>query len=294
METTRNFIYQAVPGFFYHDEEPVGPHFRATTQPGLGLINRAYETDVFFDPEGKRTQWERFVYFLEHQNQLAPGVVQYKLVYVIRHGQGYHNVKESEIGRQEWNSHWSHLDGDSRITWSDSFLTETGRQQAQALNGFWQSSIRDLRMPTPQSVYTSPLARCLETTRITYSGLNLLPDHPSRAIVKEGLRERFGEHTCDRRSTRSWIASNYPEYAIEPSLTETDEQWRPDRRETEAEVVDRVRKLLDGIFSNDDRTIISFTAHSGLIRALYSATSHREVWVAAGTLVPVLVKAEAL
>ncbi|KAI5860304.1 phosphoglycerate mutase-like protein [Durotheca rogersii] len=292
MPSTKSFTYQAVPGFFRHDNEPTGPQFRATTQPSLGLIDRSYETDSAFDPEGKKTQWERFVHFLEQQNRAGRGGVLYKLVFVIRHGEGHHNVKEAEVGRHAWDAHWSLLDGDGRVTWSDAKLTEKGKQQAQVLNAFLRESVASVKMPTPQTYYTSPLARCLETTRIAYSGLDLPADRPFVPIVKEGLRERYGEHTCDRRSTRSWIASSYPQYVIEPSLTEDDELWKPDRRETAAEVVDRVKHLLDDIFTHDDKHIISFTAHSGLIRGLYEAVQHNDVWVSAGALVPVLVRAE--
>ncbi|KAI1401923.1 phosphoglycerate mutase-like protein [Hypoxylon fuscum] len=292
MTAAKNFTYEAVPGFFRHDEELTGPQFRATTQPALGLINRTYETDAVFDLEGKKTPWERFVYFLEHLNQQGRGKVLYKLVFLIRHGEGYHNVKEAEVGREAWDSHWSLLDGDDHTNWSDASLTEKGRQQAQALNAFWQNAIENTGMPSPQRYYTSPLARCLETTKIAYSGLDVPSDRPFKPIVKEKLRECFGEHTCDRRSTRSWIVANYPEYEIEPSLAENDEKWKADRRETDDEIADRVRELLDDVFSNEDGKIISFTAHSGLIRALYNVTNHRDVWVQAGAMVPNLIKAE--
>ncbi|KAI0842609.1 phosphoglycerate mutase-like protein [Hypoxylon sp. FL0890] len=288
----KTFRYKAVSGLFSHDKDITGPNFRATTQPGLGLIDRAYETDAVFDPEGKKTQWERLIHHLDHHNQQGEGHVQYKLLFLIRHGEGYHNVKEAEVGRDSWNSHWSLLDGDDHKNWSDAHLTEKGRQQAHVLNDFWQESLKDPGIPAPQRYYTSPLARCLETTRITYSGLDVPSDRPFKPIVKENLREWFGKHTCDRRSTRSWIAFNYPEYEIEPSLTEADERWKPDHRETEGEIADRVKTLLDDIFNSEDKTILSFTAHSGFIRTLYRVTGHRDVWVAAGAMVPVLIRAE--
>lgn len=149
-------------------------------------------------------------------------------------------------------------------------------------------------MPLPERHYTSPLARCLETTRLGFSGLEPgSADRPFRPVViKELLRERLGRHTCDRRSTRSWIQSHYPEFEIEAGFAENDELWDPDRRETPGEHVVRIKKLLDDVFSTDDAELISFTAHSGTIRALYTAIGHREVWVGPGAMVPVLVKAE--
>ncbi|KAI1762388.1 phosphoglycerate mutase-like protein [Hypoxylon sp. FL1150] len=281
------FAYKAVAGYFFHDEEETGPNVpRAVTRSGMGLINRAYDTDAAFDPERKKTQWERFVYFVEHQ---ARQEHRYKIIFLIRHGQGYHNLKESQVGLRAWNDHWSLVDTDGVISWTDALLTGIGREQAKALGEFWRDSIKNGTVPLPRKLYTSPLMRCLETTKFTYSGL---PDLEFRPLIKEKLRERNGEHTCDRRSTRSWISSNFPEYEIEAGFTEEDEEWRPDRRETAVEIAGRVRLLLDDIFTNDDETIISFTAHSGLIRALYDVTGHRDVWVGAGAMVPMLIRAE--
>ncbi|KAI1500784.1 histidine phosphatase superfamily [Biscogniauxia marginata] len=292
MYPTKNATFEVVSGFFEHDFEPTGPGFRATTKPGLGLINQAYDTDTKFDPTLKKTQWDRFNHYLEQLNAKGQGKILYKLIFVIRHGQGFHNVKEAEVGRHEWDTHWSHLDGDGKMSWCDSFLTDRGREQAKALKRFWEESIRDFNMPPPQAYYTSPLARCLETTKLAYSGLNVPGGGVFKPVVKEQLRERFGIHTCDRRRTRSWIVSNYPEYEVETGLAEDDEAWKADVRESEEEIGSRVRELLNDIFRDTEKTVVSFTAHSGLIRALYDVTKHREVWVAPGAIVPLLVKAE--
>jgi len=56
--------------------------------------------------------------------------------------------------------------------------------------------------------------------------------------------------------------------------------------------VDRTKMLLDDIFNNEAKTIISFTVHSGTVHALYTATQHRDIWVATGAVVPILIKAE--
>ncbi|KAI3321445.1 phosphoglycerate mutase-like protein [Xylariaceae sp. AK1471] len=286
-----SFTYQAVSGFFEFTEAPVGPSYRAITTPGLGLISRTYATDADFDPTGEKTQWERFAYFLEQQNQKGNGNVQYKLIFYIRHGEGFHNVKEAQVGRDEWDNKWSHLDGDGTVSWFDAFLTEQGKHQAQALNDFWQKSTRDLKMPFPQMHYTSPHARCLETTKIAYSGIHLPEEQLFKPMVKERLRERSGVHTCDQRRTKSWIASHYPEYEIEPGFPQADELWNADVRETESDVESRVKMLLDDVFEGSNATLLSFTAHSGLVHGLHAITKHRDVWVAPGAIVPFLIKA---
>ncbi|KAI1336778.1 histidine phosphatase superfamily [Xylariaceae sp. FL0016] len=293
MSPSRIFTYEAVTGFFEHDMEPTGPEFRATLRPGLGLLERDYDTDAAFDPEKKKTQWARFVHFLEKKNEDSRGQVRHKLVFLSRHGQGFHNVKEAEVGRHEWDSYWSHQDGDEKMNWFDSFLTETGKQQARDVHEFWLKSIDDFQMPTPELYYTSPHARCLETSKITYSGLDLPADRPFKPIVKEKLRERFGVHSCDRRRSMSWIASNYPDYTIEQGFTEEDKLWKADARETEEEIANRVKEFLGDVFNESDKAMVAFVCHSGFIRALYGVTKHSDVWIAAGAMVPLLLRAEA-
>lgn len=68
----------------------------------MGLINQVYETDQSFDPQRQKTQWQRFLYYVDQLNRAGGGKTVYKLVYVIRHGEGYHNVKEAQVGRHAW------------------------------------------------------------------------------------------------------------------------------------------------------------------------------------------------
>ena len=52
------------------------------------------------------TQWQRFEHNLAKLNEAAletePGV-SYRLLFLGRHGQGYHNVAESYYGTDAWN-----------------------------------------------------------------------------------------------------------------------------------------------------------------------------------------------
>ena len=47
------------------------------------------------------TQWQRLHQYIRHLNAHDEDK-QYKLLYLIRHGEGLHNVKEKEVGRAEW------------------------------------------------------------------------------------------------------------------------------------------------------------------------------------------------
>jgi len=64
-------------------------------------------------------------------------------------------------------------------------------------------------------------------------------------------------HTCDKRRTRSWIHERFPDFDFETGFTEEDLLWDPDVRETEANVVERARRVLDCIFE-DPATYCTF------------------------------------
>jgi hypothetical protein len=97
--------FVAQRNYFSHDNDPESWDFRATTQPGLGLYDREFPSDGEFSLNGTSmvdTKWNRFLRHVEHLNREDQGNKQYKIFYLIRHGQGVHNVKEAEVGRLEW------------------------------------------------------------------------------------------------------------------------------------------------------------------------------------------------
>ena len=69
--------------------------------------------------------------------------------------------------------------------------------------------------------------------------------------IFQNCREENGVHTCDKRKTKTYIATSYPRFIFEDGFTELDELWSPTVRESEAQVVERARKVLDVIFQND-------------------------------------------
>lgn len=68
----------------------------------LGLINRTYPTDDEGDRKRKKTQWERFAFYVNRLNRDAPRNVQYKVLIMGRHGEGFHNVAEAYYGTPLW------------------------------------------------------------------------------------------------------------------------------------------------------------------------------------------------
>ena len=145
-------------------------------------------------------------------------------------------------------------------------------------------------MPAPERYYTSPLYRCLQTARLTYSGLELPSSRPFKPEVKELMREVMGEHTCDKRSPKTVVHDAVPNWDIEPGFTEEDELWQADHRETHEEHDIRTQTLLDDIFGQERHTFMSFTSHSGSIASLLRVIGHRQLKVPTGGLMPMLVK----
>ena len=168
---------------------------------------------------------------------------------------------------------------------------EDGIGQAETLGKFWVQGVRNDGIPLPETVYTSPLARCLETTKLVYSEVMAVHARTLQPIVKELLRERLTDHTCDKRSPRSWIAQNYPDYAFEQNFEETDPLWRADHTETNEKHVARKQRLLEDIFETNDDSFISLSTHSYAISAILEVIGAPNFRVSEGAMVPLFVKA---
>lgn len=260
----------------------------------MGLINRTYPADpkVTYGAKSSKTQWQRFENQVAKLNFNSPPNVQYKVLYLGRHGEGYHNAAESFYGTPAWNCYWAEQNGNATASWDDARLTPNGIAQAQIANAFWANAIRVQKIPTPESFYTSPLTRCLATANITFSGLNLPPRFQFVPEVKELLREGISIHTCDRRGTASYIRKSFPSYKFEQGFNEFDILWRGCTGESSTAQNARSKTVLDDLFSNDESTYLSITSHSGEIASILSVLGHRPFSLSTGAVIPVLVKAE--
>ncbi|KUJ11981.1 phosphoglycerate mutase family protein [Mollisia scopiformis] len=284
--------FTTVTGYFQQDDPATNPKAFDYATTNFGLINRAYDTDANFDPEGTKTQWQKFDHHVTQINHESDSNTQYKVLYMGRHGQGYHNAAESYYGTEAWDCYWSLQDGNETSTWADALLTDIGIAEAKKANKFWQSLISDQKISTPQSYYTSPLLRCMQTAEHTFTGLTLPADRPFIPMIKELVREVIGVHTCDRRSTKTVIHGKYPNWPFEEGFAEEDELWSATLRETAEAQDQRTKVVLDDIFSNDENTHISISSHSGEISSILRVLGHRAFALSTGQMIPVLVKIE--
>jgi broad specificity phosphatase PhoE len=258
----------------------------------LGLINRGYPTDTFFDPDGTKTQWQRFEHYVRWLNSNSQDGETYKVLYLARHGEGWHNIQEAKVGTRLWDCYWSRLDGDGNMTWANAELTPVGVEQALKVNEFWKSAIAKVGIPSPETYYVSPLQRCLQTAHITFSDVRFPADKEFKPIIKELLREALGVHTCDRRDTKGTIHGLWPEYKFEAGFSEEEQLWDPDYRESGSQQVHRLLLFLDDIFNSDPNIFISCTSHSGSISSIQEGIGHRNFQLQTGAVMPVFLKGQ--
>lgn len=187
------------------------------------------------------------------------------------------------------------MDGDGTANWVDADLVPEGIKQAVDLSSIWKSCIEEHGLPLPGTFYTSPMRRCLHTSKLVFSPLvEDAGKSPFRPIVKELLRESLTGHTCDKRSTRSWIAENYPDYVIEEGFSEDDLLFRARWWEPRDEHVVRKQRALEDIWETDPSDMVSLTMHSGAIRAIMRLCEMEEFHVSVGSTLTILVKGERL
>ncbi|KAJ9656388.1 putative phosphoglycerate mutase pmu1 [Neophaeococcomyces mojaviensis] len=298
-----HFDFTAAASYFLPSLRSTEPSTFDPTTTNFGLISQAYDSDASLPDASQLTDWQRFAHHVSTLNAHAPDHQSYHVLYLARHGQGYHNLAERYYGTGAWDCYYSLLEGDmeSKIMWADAHLSKLGLEQARLQSQFWESQLKHANMPVPAKWYVSPMERASRTAEITFQPLQdngtLGPAH-FVPTVKELLRETNGIHTCDRRSKRSVIAANYPKWKIEEGFAEEDELWDPIYRETNEAHTYRAALLLDDILSSVQTdtgakgNYLSLTAHGGMINAILRAIGHREFQVNVGSAIAVLVKVE--
>jgi broad specificity phosphatase PhoE len=185
----------------------------------------------------------------------------FKLIHVVRHAQGTHNVNKNY--RDEINL--------------DARLTELGRTQCEKLAQQESHLSVDL-------VVTSPLTRCVQTALYSFPQHVIASSSSSRNVpfvAHESLRETVN-FKCDQRRTISEIASEFGEM-VDFSVCHVDEDyiWKDyearlgsdydDHRESaELHVVaERGRRFFQWLQGRPEQRVVVCT-HSAFLRCLKS------------------------
>ncbi|KAI5478262.1 phosphoglycerate mutase family protein [Pseudohyphozyma bogoriensis] len=278
-KTTATFTptnYTVVPDIFIQDSADFNATGYNAFTDSFGLIDKS------------ANRWHTLTKKVEQLNRESDEYTAYKLMYLARHGEGYHNLAQSTYGTPAWNCYWSLQTTDGNITWGpDATLTPTGVAQAEAARDAFANETSQ-GMPVPQILYSSPFRRSASTLEITWPSLIAKGMRP---FIRESFRESIGLHTCDQRSNKSVIATDYPKFDFEEPFSYHDELWGPDYEESSAQQALRLQAAFNQLFATDNRQVISITSHSGVINAIFKVINHNAFSVQTGGVVPVVVKA---
>ncbi|KAK8023631.1 hypothetical protein PG993_011697 [Apiospora rasikravindrae] len=177
--------------------------------------------------------------------------------------------------------------------------SEVTNNDAEGLGEQWLRWVAEDEFPLPGAIYTSPLRRCLETTKKVYGPVFAAnpKKHKFQPIIMENLREKGNGDACNYRSTTKYILDKYPNYMPEPDFTESDEYEYQIQRaengeptESDEELEERMRKVLKDIFDDDKTSVVSLTTHSFSIGALTKVLGNARI-LDEGDITAFLVKA---
>ncbi|KAJ4309700.1 putative phosphoglycerate mutase pmu1, partial [Neodidymelliopsis sp. IMI 364377] len=98
-----HFEYTVQKGVFMQSEEGTDDEKFDFKEQNFGLIDRKYPTDGDKEEEEKEDKiWKRFERYVKSVVENAREEESYKVLFLGRHGQGWHNVAESKYGTKAW------------------------------------------------------------------------------------------------------------------------------------------------------------------------------------------------
>ncbi|KAG8924297.1 hypothetical protein FRC00_005262 [Tulasnella sp. 408] len=212
-----NIEYSAVPGFFKQsiwgaNATEIGP-----SPKRFGLI------------DNRRKYWATFREKIKRMNKKSDKNTAYKVLFLGRHGEGYHNLGLNYYGEEvrhfghvspgdktliSVQRKWGRLTGNGTITWGpDAKLTPNGIEQANRVNAVWKNEMQNGGgIPLPTALFISPLRRALFTLDISFNGV---VDSATPLII-ENIRDAYGLRTSDWRHNKTWIHERFPRLVLPP------------------------------------------------------------------------------
>ncbi|KAL7007040.1 putative phosphoglycerate mutase pmu1 [Cystobasidiomycetes sp. EMM_F5] len=270
--------YSVVSGIFIQDSAAYNslPSNYSMLTDSFGLIDKSTNA------------WQNLTSYINNLNAQADSQTAYKLMWMARHGEGWHNYAPTVLGDEAFSCYWGTVNGNGNLTWGpDAALTPNGTAEGLANNAAWKQQIQ-AGITLPQSFYSSPMQRSMQTLNYTWSDIVL--NQNVKPMVKENLRETIGLYTYEQRFNQSTIAATFP-WNFEPGFSQVDQLWNPFYSEAPSQQTLRTLGVLNQIFATDSSSIISITAHSGTIYAAYEVFGHQYVGIGYGGFIPILVKA---
>eukprot|EP00123_Amoebidium_parasiticum_P001512 comp12624_c0_seq1/m.7664 comp12624_c0_seq1/g.7664 ORF comp12624_c0_seq1/g.7664 comp12624_c0_seq1/m.7664 type:complete len:252 (-) comp12624_c0_seq1:107-862(-) len=173
-----------------------------------------------------------------------------KTLHLIRHAEGVHNEAKDKEGRKAYDD-WR---------WVDAALTIKGRQQAQRAREDYFA-----HFGWPDLVAVSPLRRTLQTATEIFGIDSKVP-----FVAVEDIRERYGVHPCDQRSSMAVHRPAFPHVDFSLITSDEDTLWLAGERESRENMRVRALRFLEWVQGRAESTI-AVVSHQDFLQALIAA-----------------------
>eukprot|EP00808_Paulinella_micropora_P017589 g28797.t1 len=207
-----------------------------------------------------------------------------KVVHLIRHGQGFHNLL-ADIYREQGKTFDATGDKHAENPYKraevyDSPLTAIGRAQAKALR-----PLAHRLAPHIDLLVTSPLTRAVQTALIAFGSELKARDVPF--MGHPAVSETNGLNTCDKRRPLSDLKEDFANIDWSLITEEEDSRWSPDQRESPRSVSDRGYEFLLWLRSRPEQQVVIAT-HSAwlftLLNTVVDCSAEHKTWFFTGEL----------
>ncbi|EGZ29548.1 hypothetical protein PHYSODRAFT_284481 [Phytophthora sojae] len=192
-----------------------------------------------------------------------------KVLYLVRHAQGFHNVAEQKYGVGRWEDELARSD-----EFLDSDLTPFGVEDTRAKGPPSVKAELERGMPKIERVVVSPLSRAIQTAQRFFTN-DQVPDKPF--LCMENCREVLDCNTFDKRRPLSEIKRKFPDVDFSLIAHEQDELWSPTHHETNDEIRDRARNFLSELFDAVPERYVVVVSHVCFIEAVCAVTMNTPI-----------------
>ncbi|KAL4161598.1 hypothetical protein PRNP1_002150 [Phytophthora ramorum] len=241
-------VVKAAQGFFI----PKAP----VADSGLSLFRRF---------EKAPPSWSAFQQKIDH---LGKDPKELKVVYFVRHAQGFHNVARQKYGSERW----------EELARSDEYLdpdlTPFGVEDTKTKGPPSVQAELERGMPPLERVVVSPLSRAIQTAQ-TFFAKDQVPNQ--RFLCMENCREILDCCTFDKRQPVSVITHKFPDVDVSFVKDEEDLQWSPTHYETLEEINARAKLFLSELFDIVPERYVVVVSHVCFIQAVYAVTTGTEL-----------------
>ncbi|KAB5559618.1 histidine phosphatase superfamily [Coniochaeta sp. 2T2.1] len=200
-----------------------------------------------------------------------------RLIFVTRHAKSSHNKEAEEFGKGIYYRFLARnydIDNSTRSDPKrDPKLSGGGAKEAEKLG----STLRSMKIPRPEALYSSPLSRCISTSILTYQGLNTDGRSLPQIRVREDLREWMGwdhYHSSDQRSTKTELKKIFEgkgDLAFLDTFLEQDTFAHDNSKELYLNVQLRIETILDEIFADKSNRSVHLFLHGRCFRSFLKA-----------------------